>query len=190
MPTIRTFIALEMPSDVRNRAADLINKLSAADANVRYVDTENMHLTLKFLGDVPENDIPAVCRAAAEAAKTVEPFQIELRGAGAFPDVSRPRTLWIGAGEGEEEMVALQAAIDSSLANLRFPREGRKFHPHLTLGRVKRSGPGLAELSELLQKNHKFNARKAQIDEAIVFSSELTKSGPIYTVLGRAPLGA
>jgi len=189
MRSLRTFIAVEMPSEIRDRAADLIGRLSAADVDVRWVDPTNMHLTLKFLGDVPENDIPAVCEAVAAAATKVNPFSIQVRGAGAFPGPSRPRTLWIGLANGLDEMAALHKAIDSALAKLRFPKEGRKYHPHLTLGRVKRGGRGSAQLAESIEKNADFDAGSAPVAEAVVFASELTRQGPVYTVLGRAPLG-
>ena len=102
--TIRTFVAVEMDVAIRKAAAGLIEKFRAAGAGVGWVAPENMHLTLKFLGDVGVEDIPNVCEAVREAAAGAAPFTLQVSGAGAFPNLSRPRVIWLGASEGEEAM--------------------------------------------------------------------------------------
>jgi len=188
MSSIRTFVAVEIPQEARARTAELIGRLSVADVKVKWADPQNVHLTLKFLGDVPQNDIPAVCGAVEAAVKRVEPFAIQLTGAGAFPNTRRPRTVWIGVGDGLKEMSDLHGAVDSALAELGSPKEGRRYVPHLTLGRVRRGGPGLRQLAELIQHNGDFDAGTAIVDQAVVFASELSRDGPHYSVLGRAML--
>lgn len=188
MGTIRTFIAVDVSPKSADRASDLINRLQAAAAGVKWVEPKNLHLTLKFLGDVPEAETPEVCRSVARAVAEFAAFEISLRGAGAFPSRQRPRTLWIGVGEGLERLRALHAAVDSVLAKLRFPKERRPFHPHLTIGRVRRGGPELRGLPELLEKNDRFDVGKSIVTEVITYASFLDKRGPTYEALGRSPL--
>src|SRR5262249_20162452 len=115
MPRIRTFIAVEMSPRVITRAGDLIDKLRVAPAEVNWVRTQQMHLTLKFLGDVPDTETPDICRVVNQVAAAFEPFEITCRGVGAFPNIRDPRTLWIGIEDGAEELKRLQAELDSAL---------------------------------------------------------------------------
>jgi 2'-5' RNA ligase len=188
MSKIRTFIAVAVSAEVRERASDLVERLRASGADVNWVRPENMHLTLKFLGDVVDSQLGDVCSAVARAAARVAPFEATCRGAGAFPDVRRPRTIWIGVERGAQEMVALHAAIEAALAPAGFPNDHRPYHPHLTIGRLRRSGRGQHRLSELIERNSEFQAAAARVAEAVVFSSVLQKAGPTYDVLARAPL--
>jgi 2'-5' RNA ligase len=151
-----------------------------------------MHLTLKFLGDVPDTETPDICRVVSEVASRFEPFEITCRGAGAFPTPEHPRTLWIGIEDGAEELCALQAALENALKEqLGFPKEARRFQPHLTIGRVKHEPPSAhGELAALLVKQAHFDADLSVIDELVVFASFLGRGGPTYEALGRAELGA
>jgi 2'-5' RNA ligase len=187
--TIRTFVAVEINSAVRDRAAKLIEQLCSAAADVKWVDVHNLHLTLKFLGDVPSREINQVCEAVQQGAAEVAPFELEVRGAGAFANARRPRTLWLGSGSGEEEMVVLHKHIEGVLAKLGFRKEHRRFHPHLTIGRVRRGGPGVAELGQLIEQHADFLAGRVKVSQVVVFSSQLGRSGPTYETLSRAKLG-
>jgi 2'-5' RNA ligase len=189
MTNIRTFVAVEINQEVRRRAADLIRRLDEAGGDVKWVETDRMHITLKFLGDVPETEVTEVCRAVAGAVEGFGSFEVRLRGAGAFPTVERPRTIWIGVDEGGDELIELQERIEAGLARLDYPPEARRFRPHLTLGRIRRGGRRLSRLTELLTRYGDFDARSARICEAIVFSSELTRQGPVYMPMGRSKLG-
>lgn len=189
MNTIRTFIAVDVADAVRERAADLVRRLQMGGANVKWVDTHNMHLTLKFLGDIPDRETADVCRAVTEAAREHPPFNIALRGAGAFPNATRPRTVWMGVDRGVKELESLQKSIEEALAKLGYPKEARRFHPHLTLGRVRRGGAAVRELGRLIRDNEQFDGGSADIDKVLVFASFLDKTGPSYNVLGRAQLG-
>ena len=152
MPRLRTFIAVEMSPRVIARAGDLIDKLRVAAAEINWVRPQQMHLTLKFLGDVPDTETPDICRVVDEVAASFEPFEITCRRAGAFPNIQDPRTLWIGIEDGAEELQRLQAEIENAMkAKLGYGKEQRGFHPHLTIGRVKRELPGgRGELTQLL----------------------------------------
>ena len=188
MPPLRTFLAVETPPEVRSRAAALVEQLSAAGANVRWSDSDTWHWTLNFLGDVPDNEVPAVCKAAAATAVAFTPFDLGVCGCGAFPSVSRPRTIWLGAGVGQEPLVLLQAALTRHLEPLGFRPEARRFTPHLTLGRLRDGVTGLKELSDLLRQHTEFDAGTMPVDEVVVLASRLERHGADHTVLGRAPL--
>ena len=190
MSFIRTFIAVEASSEIRSRAVDLIDRLKVAGATVKWVQPSHLHLTLKFLGDVEDAKIPSVCQAVLDAAAELKPFSIEWRGAGAFPASERPRTVWLGLGVGQESAASLQAAIEERLEKLGFHKEARRFHGHLTLGRVRGGGPTTRQLGELIGRNADFEAGKMTVSQVVVFASELNRSGPTYTTLSRAKLGS
>jgi 2'-5' RNA ligase len=184
---IRTFIAVAASPDVRRGAELLVNRLRPSAGDVKWVTAVNLHWTLQFLGVVDEREIPAVCKAVTAAAAMIEPFDLTARGAGAFPTAHRPRTLWLGAGQGGDSMVALQHAIERSLKKLGYRGEDRRYVPHITLGRAGRHGrpPSLAtELAALAD----FDAGSMLVDEVTVFSSTLTREGSEYRVLAHAPL--
>ena len=186
--TIRTFVAVKMNSAVRDCAAELIDQLREAPVDVKWVEPENMHLTLKFLGEVDSREVHEVCRAVEQAADGVAPFELEVRGAGAFPNVRRPRTLWLGAGQGGQELAVLAERVESELHRLGYRREARRFHAHLTVGRVRRGGPGIAQLGQLLQEYADFEIGRTPVSEVVVFSSTLDRTGPTYEPLGRGLL--
>jgi 2'-5' RNA ligase len=185
--SLRTFVAVEMSPDVRARAEHLIGRLRGTEAKVTWVKPPTMHLTLKFLGEVDLKEIPAMCEAISRAVADIPPFEFEVQGAGAFPSVDRPRTVWLGIGRGEDELVALHAAVERALADLGFRRENRRFRPHLTVGRV-RGDRDLRALGQLVAQHAEFIGGVSSVDEVIVFSSELEAEGPIHQPLAVAPL--
>ena len=188
---LRTFVAVESPRKMRDRACDLIGKLSTTSASVRWVEPEQMHWTLAFLGDVRMGDVAGVCRAVGRGAKSVAPFTMHAQGAGAFPNAERPRTIWLGTSEGSDELISLHDAIEAELEKIGFRGERRRFRPHLTLGRVRRSLPDeVSQLGELVEKYASFDAGSMHIDQVVVFSSRLTPRGPTYDELGRAILAS
>ncbi|MCA9204660.1 MAG: RNA 2',3'-cyclic phosphodiesterase [Planctomycetales bacterium] len=188
MQTIRTFVAVDVPPALHKRVSDIIGLLKAARADVKWVDTGILHLTLKFLGDVPNVEIPDVCKVVARACEGVEPFALTLGGVGAFPDVARARTVWIGAHEGTDEMIALQQRIDEALHKLGFPPERRLFHPHLTIGRLRRGGPEQRELSRLIAEQADAPIGQIEIDEVTVYASTLDRTGPSHDPLAHVEL--
>jgi RNA 2',3'-cyclic 3'-phosphodiesterase len=183
----RSLIAVSPSHGILHAAQKLIKQLRPVAGDVRWTKPENLHFTLQFLGDVDVLEIPALSAAVNEAAREVEAFEMEVRGTGAFPAIDRPRTLWLGAAEGAESMVALQTAIQDRLHHLGFRGESRRYIPHLTLGRVTRSASPRA-LSQELSKLADFEAGKMLVDEVTVYSSQLSAEGPTYDVLAHAPL--
>jgi len=186
--TVRSFIAIETSQAVRQRAAELVGLLAATGAKVSWVQEHNLHLTLKFLDEVPLGSIPDISAALKRATARFESFELEVRSAGAFPTARRPRTLWLGTGEGSDALARLHAAMESALGPLGFPKEHRRFAAHLTLGRVRGPGPGIDALGPLIQQHADFSAGRILVNELILFSSQLTPQGPVYEVLASAAL--
>lgn len=189
--TVRTFVAVEICDSARRAAAKLIAALAAAGADVKWVEPHNLHLTLKFLGDVALKETSRVCEAVKQAAAELEPFEFTLAGAGAFPNPQRPRTVWVGGNceeENPEAMTLLHAQIETRLAKLGFRKDGRRFQPHLTVGRV-RGGGAMAELARLIKENAATPMGITTVREVVVFSSQLGREGPTYQAIGRASLG-
>jgi 2'-5' RNA ligase len=188
MLPIRTFIAVDVAPAVASRIVRLIGELQQGRASVKWVTENNLHLTLQFLGDVEPTVIPDIGHALEQAAAEVEPFEMVCHGIGAFPNLERPRTLWLGVESGADEMCDLQGRVEKALKPLGFRPEARKFHPHLTIGRVKRSHP--RDIAEMLEGRQDFHAGATHIAEVVLYSSQLEREGPTYTVLSTAPLGA
>ncbi|MFT5524275.1 MAG: 2'-5' RNA ligase [Pirellulaceae bacterium] len=188
MNSIRTFIAIQLSREVTLRGAKLIDKLKRSEAAVRWVATEDMHITLKFLGEVPSVETIHVCRQIAAATANHKRFDIEVVGAGAFPDIDRARSVWAGIEQGKEQLEQLFISVDDALHEIGFPCEARRYHPHVTLGRVRRSGPTQEKLSEILHNHAEFHCGFSTVEEVVVLSSTSEKGGPIYDIMGRGKL--
>jgi 2'-5' RNA ligase len=188
MAKTRTFIAVEALDEVHAAALTVIDRLRSATSNVKWVDPDNLHWTLQFLGDLTDTEMAEVCLRTVRTAAKHDAFTVEAKGVGAFPSAKRPRTLWLGAGQGAENMIALQSDIERALSSLGFRGENRAFVPHLTLGRVNRGDAGRT-LAERLEKLSDFAGGVMGVDAVIVFASELGREGPTYHVLANAPLG-
>ena len=187
--TIRAFIAVEISSEVRRSAVELIDRLQSIPMDVKWVVPENLHVTLKFLGDVELTETARICDAMKRAVTDLDPFVLTLGGVGAFPNLSRPNTIWLGALDDDRPMVELHKNLEIRLQKLGFRREGRRFQTHLTIGRVRRAGPVAKNLGDRLRELADYEAGKTRVDQIVLFSSQLTSDGPIYQVLGRAKLG-
>jgi 2'-5' RNA ligase len=183
MSRIRTFVAIDLGKKVRSRCVALQGAIDAP--GVRWVAPETMHITLAFLGDVEDKDLNRVCKAVAAGCAGHEAFTLEIEGVGCFPNPSRPRTIWAGAGEGSEELKALQASIDAALVETGLYRsEEKPFTPHVTLGRFKHG----EDISEAVEAQAGWAAGGCPVGEVLVMSSDLRPEGPEYAVLGRVAL--
>jgi len=187
MPPVRTFIAVDVDPQVRRRAEDMIRQLASSGASAKWVEPEQMHVTLKFLGDVEQGELHRVAGAVETAAAGLPPFEVAFGGAGAFPSIQRPRTLWLGVAEGAEPIALLQERIERELEKLGFPKENRRFHAHLTLGRIRGRGPERA-LTDALTTAADFDAGPSIIDRVITFSSSLSRHGPKYEPIATVEL--
>jgi 2'-5' RNA ligase len=189
MARLRTFIAVDFGKAIRDRAVALQEKLAQSGAPVKWVEAENLHVTMLFLGEVDDRDVPAVCSAVAECCLGRTPFSMSIETLGCFPHARRPRVIWIGVGQGTQELCSLHDALEPPLLDLGcYRREDRKYRPHVTLGRV-RSDRSADKLAESLAKNTGWRGGETVVRELLVMGSELTSDGPLYTVLSRARLG-
>lgn len=189
MARMRTFIAVDIGKSIRDQAVALQETLAVSATNVKWVEPENLHVTLLFLGEVDNRQIPAVCRAVSKVTAELPAFSMTVEQVGCFPNPRRPRVLWIGIGEGTQELVKLHDALELPLLELGcYRREERQYTPHITLGRVKTEGPA-DRLAASLQSHAGWRGGRIHVADLRVMSSELTPQGPLYTVLSRAKLG-
>jgi 2'-5' RNA ligase len=158
---------------------------------VRWMRPNGIHLTLKFLGDIAPEEIEKAKRVVEGVAKNHPPFTFEVGKLGCFPNPRRPRVLWVGVHEPSGLLVALHSALESEFEHLGFEREGRSFHPHLTLGRTRRQATKSATraLAEVLQSVEIEVLGQVPGDELRLYRSDLKPSGAVYTVLAAAALG-
>jgi len=185
MAEIRTFIAVHVIDAIIARMIAVQQALRCADADVSWARPEGMHLTLKFLGNVPETRIEAIGDALATVAARHAPFTAAVAGTGAFPTLARARVVWAGVTQGAEALGALAHDIEGTLAALEFEREHRPFNAHLTLGRVK-SPRGANELATLLTAHANDVFGEMPVTEIVLMRSDLHPDGAQYTALRRA----
>ena len=186
---VRAFIAVDLSASVRSSVVKLIKSIEPHLDGTKWVSTENLHVTLKFLGDVPLNELPALIKAIQKGTEQVDAFDLEFLGCGAFPNLTAPKTIWIGCDQGADDLTFLASRIEDELFTLGYPKESRKFSPHLTIGRVRKSSAAsVLSLTEFftVQKQKPFGS--CGVDEVVIYSSELTRQGPIYDVLATVPL--
>ena len=194
MEQIRTFIAIELSQDLK----DSLNRLQARlkrqvpERSVRWVRPDVIHLTLKFLGDVPTPRLASISRAVEAACQGFDRFAFELVGLGCFPNLRRPRVVWVGVREPTGTLARLQKAVENELAGLGFEPEGRSFKPHLTLGRVQRkaSRNDRERLGKLIAEGNVGLLGGMAVTSVNVMRSDLRPSGAVYTALACAPLGS
>ena len=185
---IRAFIAIELPEDLRREISSLQAKLRSTGADVKWVEPSNLHLTLKFLGLIEENQVSALTESLKSPVAGHSSFPMRLEGIGAFPRTTSPRVIWIGVSEGEEPLKKLAADVEGACSKLGFPPEERAFSGHLTIGRV-RSNDRLAALVKELQTVEFHSGAPMTVDRLILFQSTLSPKGPTYTPLAEFPLG-
>ncbi|MDO4575908.1 MAG: RNA 2',3'-cyclic phosphodiesterase [Planctomycetia bacterium] len=186
---VRTFIALEIAEKSRQQAFTLEQKLMETEADVRWEPASKFHITLKFLGEIPNPEVYEICRDVAAVAKRHHPFMFCLKGVGAFPNVEKPRSVWMGVDdEGRQAITELAADVDRVMQQRGFPRELKPYFPHMTLGRIQRISPKLGDLSARIRQYEAYDAGKTFVRHLTVFASKMARSGSNYTVLSTAEL--
>jgi 2'-5' RNA ligase len=183
------FCAIELPEEVRARAADRITRLreTLPEARASWERMEKLHITLKFVGEIAPERVEVLSGAATRAAQTIQPFSLKLSGAGAFPPRGIPRILWLGIEDSSGSLTELQSQLADECAAAGFAREERSFHPHLTLARI-RAPQSARELAKLHQATV-FEPVEFPVTELIVMGSELGPGGSRYTLISRHELG-
>lgn len=184
---IRAFIAIELNEEVRRALSDLQRGLKKELAAVRWVRPAGIHLTLKFLGDIPEEAVDAIGAALATATRGQGALNLSVKGLGVFPSIRKARVIWAGLGGETAALFDLQRVVDAALEAVGFPREGRRFKAHLTLGRFKKA-PLTHELAKVIEDRSAFPPVAMPVDAVVLYRSELRPQGARYTTLSRVTL--
>jgi len=192
MEKIRTFIAIELDESIKESLTKLQERLKGQvpQGSVRWVRPEGVHLTLKFLGDVPADQIGEITKALERSCQGFAPFSLLCGGLGCFPNLKRPRVMWVGIQEETGTLSQLKEAIEENVAPLGYPPEKRKFSPHLTLGRVQRrvSSGDRHRLGELVGASEIGTLSQMQVKSVNLMRSDLRPSGAVYTRLAEVEL--
>jgi len=179
---VRVFVAVFPPSEVLDRLSALVERIRRPGDGVSWVKRENLHYTLRFLGELELSRAEAVCRAGGEAVRGMAPFEALLGAPGAFPNFRHPRVLWIGMSEGGPKLVLLARSLDEALRREGFGRPEKPFAAHLTLGRVREPGSPVASKAAEAIKSERVEG-SFRIDALTVVQSQLHPRGSIYTPL-------
>jgi len=191
MEQVRSFIAIELPAELKGGLAQLEAQLKLGKPSaVKWVDPSGIHLTLKFLGNIALDRISAITRALEEATRELSPFQLKVTGLGVFPNLKRVQVAWVGIGGEVDKLGQLQQRIESSLASLGFTAETRRFTPHLTLARLRdRASADERQRFGQLIASTKFEAvYTIKVDALNLMRSQLTREGAIYSRLSSVGL--
>jgi len=179
---MRSFIAIDLDKEIKKTLIVLIEKLAREKQNIKWVRQTGMHLTLKFLGEIKEEKISEIENISRNVTRNYRPFSLKIKSTGYFPHEKRnPRVLWTGI-EADESLISLQKQLEEELEKIGFPREKRKFHPHLTLGRVK-STSFLQETIQELEKYKESVFGEMTVRKIIFFQSILKYSGAEYKII-------
>jgi 2'-5' RNA ligase len=184
---VRAFICIEIPSAIKERIENLQRELKKNQAQISWVKPSNIHLTIKFLGDVQASKIQSAIDALQKATESLGEFEIEVSGAGCFSSPRNPRVLWVGLSRLPESLGHLHSNIESEFARIGFAREPKRFSPHLTIGRVRSPLNASKTAEDLIATG--FEPQTFKAAEVILMRSELNPSGSIYTPLAVSKLG-
>ncbi|MBC8346696.1 MAG: RNA 2',3'-cyclic phosphodiesterase [Candidatus Marinimicrobia bacterium] len=178
---IRTFIAIPVPESVFNLQGNLKETILEKTGKVRWVRQDQLHLTIKFVGDTPDESIDEVRGVMQKVADQITPFDLSIQKTGCFPKIERPRVMWIGLEGALDQLNQLVEMVHNGLHPLGFPREEKNFHPHITLARAKYPQKNAPDISSFL--NTSYDPIPFQIEKFQFISSELFPNGPVYTIL-------
>ena len=191
MILLRAFIAIEIPKEIKKQIASQTARLrQIVGRSVRWVSPENIHLTLKFLGDISSTNIDLLSQALNTEAGQYPPFEIDVTGLGAFPNLRRPRVIWLGLNA-PADLARLQHNLETATARLGYASDDKPFSPHLTIGRTRErlAADEVQALSGALENVRVGLLGKFAVENVHLFRSELKPGGPVYTCLSTAVLG-
>lgn len=191
MQTIRCFIAVDISPEIKDRISSLISHVASQvpRGSVRWVERVNLHLTLKFLGEIQSVRANGIQKALDLVLGAIPAFDLSIAGAGLFPSARKPRIIWLGILPAHDVSL-LAAKVDNAMQSLGFESEDRPFSPHLTIGRVSRdvSESALPAIAEVVLKNQPGEIGMIRIQAVTLFRSDLRPQGPIYTPLAHVQL--
>ena len=192
MNEIRAFIAVLLPEEVKQALAGLQDRLrSGSRASAKWVDPGNIHLTLKFLGNISPGLVGRITSAIEAAAREIKPFRFQVKGLGAFPNANRVNIVWVGLVGDIERLALLQKGIDAQLAPLGFKSENHPFTPHLTIARIRdrASSDERRKLGRLISETAFDTTHPVELNDVHLMRSQLTREGPIYSSIASVNLG-
>ena len=181
MADIRTFIAVDLPSEIKMDIDRLITDLRQDGSGIRWVKAANLHITLRFLGDIPEESITGLADAIKGNIGICDPFNLTLSTLGGFPNLKRPRVIWVGTDSGSDALMRLAEKVEQACVDSDFGKADKRFSSHLTIGRVKFSR-GLEPLISRIAKTE-FELSPFEIRDVAIIKSILSPAGPKYTRL-------
>lgn len=179
---MRTFIGVEIPDDQKKIVVNSIQEFKRLNLPVKWVEYENLHITLKFLGEIDENKLIQILPVLSSISNRTRSFTMQLENFGCFPAIRNPRVLWIGISQGSDESISLASDLENSLVKYGFKKENKKFHPHLTIGRIRT----FCKVDDII--NRTIKTESFNINELILFKSTLLSAGPIYEKIKTFPL--
>lgn len=191
MERIRSFIAIELPDELKQALTQLESRLKTdRQSYVKWVNPNSIHLTLKFLGGIGVSSVAEITRAIGAAVQGSAPFRLKTGELGVFPNPKRVQVVWVGLVGEVAKLSNLQERLEASLAPLGFPPEKRRFTPHLTLARLRDRASAVEReaMGELVAKTRFDGATEITVDAISLMKSELTRAGPIYTRISRVEL--
>ena len=185
---MRVFCAIEIPEQVRARVLQHIDRLRACvpDAKASWSREANIHLTLKFLGEIPDSAVIKLSNSASRAVSGLTPFALQLKQTGVFPNQRQPRVMWLGISDPSGKLHELNRRLEDEAAKEGFARDGRPFHPHLTVARLRQ--PQDARTLATAHQQLDFEPVEIPVSELLVIRSELSSAGSKYTTISIHPL--
>lgn len=177
MTQVRAFLAIDLDEDLKPKINKIIKEFKKIDTRIKYVELANLHLTLKFFGDIDTNGLDVLKKAISNVVSDFEPFSIKVRGCGAFPNTSHIKVIWVGI-EDDAIIRALHDKLDKEFTRLGFDKD-KKFSTHLTIGRMK-TAKNKKQVKEVIEEFEEFEIGEMNVDRIILKKSTLTPSGPIY----------
>lgn len=175
----RSFLAIDIEDDLKDKIAEIQDEIKKTDAQIKYVEVKNFHLTLKFFAEIDEDEIKEVELAVEDLIKNFKPFDLELKGVGTFPNMDYMKVVWVGINS--KELLKLQKDLDKEFVNLGFKKE-KNFSSHITLGRVK-GGKNKNKLKEKIKTLKTVDLGKMRVDKLALKKSQLKSSGSVYSNL-------
>lgn len=178
---MRSFIAIDIEDNLKSKIVDIQNNIGSKYLKIKFVEPENLHFTLKFLGEIEEKNIEDIYKILQKNLENYKPFEIDLKGLGAFPSFSYIRVLWIGIQDESNSLINIADGLNMDLRNLGFKKE-KKLIPHLTIGRVK-FVKDKEKILQILKELQNVKIGKMMVDRILIKKSVLTPKGPIYSDL-------
>jgi 2'-5' RNA ligase len=186
---IRAFIAIKLPDFIRKDLKTAQKTMLDNGIKAKYISPENMHLTLKFMGNIDYDLLPKIRDILTKSAQYVKPIKLSLKGIGAFPNNRSPKVIWAGINGETQKLATLHARLEQGLLNIGIPEEKREFHGHLTLARIKKNKLSAQKFERFIQQTGLFESVKFTADRLILFQSRLMPKGSIYIELFFAKFG-